>query len=338
MEFTTPPALAPGDTIGLVAPSRPIPPRRIDILRERLDDQFDLSLRTFETATADADFLREHPEERAADLERAYRADDVDAVMATTGGDDQIRLLKHLDFSVISDHPKRFFGYSDNDNLRLALWNEGIVSFGLVAHPDLVVGDELHPYTERYLRRALFDDALGQVDSAERWTDRYYDFDSGGDDREWFENPGLTWVGDETASGPVWGGCLEIVEWQLMADRWLPEPAALDGAVLALEASEDLPEAVRFRDLLRSLGERGWLQRFDGVVVGRPPAWSPDVQLEHAAYSKAIREHVEGQLQEYNPDATAVFGVDFGHTTPTFPLPLGATATLEPAVGRLSFE
>lgn len=338
MEFTTPPALEPGDTVGLVAPSRPVDDAKVAILRERLADRFDLSLRVFETVDRSEEFLRDHPEERAADLERAFRDDDVDAVMAATGGDDQIRLLRHLDGDVFRANPKRFYGYSDNDNLRLWLWNLGIVSYGICAHPDLVVGDDLHPYTAEYLDRAFFDDSLGAVEPAERWTDRWYDFESAGDDRPWFENPGWTWFGEAPASGPVWGGCLEIVEWQVMADRWLPDPGRLDGAVLALEPSEDLPGAVRFRDLLRSLGERGWLRRFDGVLVGRPAAWSPDGERDHRTYREAIRERVASQLREYNPEATAVFGVDFGHTTPTFPLPLGATATLDPVAGSLRFE
>lgn len=338
MTFTTPPALDPGDTVGLVAPSRPIGSDRVATLRERLDREFDLSLRVFETVERSEKHLRDHPEERAADLERAFRDDDVDGVMAATGGDDQIRVLRHLDPDVFRVNLKRFYGYSDNDNLRLFLWNLGVVSFGVQAHPDLVVGEELHSYTRRYLDRAFFADSLGEIEPAERWTDRWYDFETPGDDRTWFENPGWEWAGEVPVSGPVWGGCLEIVEWQLMADRWLPDTDALDGAVLALEPSEDLPGAVRFRDLLRSLGERGWLRRFDGVLVGRPAAWSPDQQRDHEAYREAIREAVESPLREYHPDATAVFGVDFGHTSPTVPLPLGATATLDPDAGRLHFE
>lgn len=339
MEFTTPPALEPGDTVGLVAPSRPIPPGHVARFEDRMNRHFDLSVRVFDTVEQDEAHLRDHPEERAADLEAAFRDDAVDAVMATTGGDDQIRVLKHLDPDVFESNPKRFYGYSDNDNFRLFLWNLGIPSYAMVAHPDVVVGGDLHTYTREYLERAFFDESLGTVDPAEEWTDRWYDFDDDApDDRTWFENTGWEWYGEASVSGPVWGGCLEIVEWQAMADRWLPAPADLDGAVLALEVSEDLPDAVRFRDLLRALGERGWLQRFDGLLVGRPPAWTPETQLDHETYRGEIREAVVSQLAEYNPDATAVFGVDFGHTTPTFPLPLGAAATVDPVAQSLVFE
>lgn len=341
MTFTTPPALDRGDTVGLVAPASPIGTERVGRLRQRVDHYFDLDLRVFESVERVENPMS--PEARATDLIRAYRDDAVDAVMAATGGNDQIRLLKYLDGRLDTETAasKRFYGYSDNDNVRLYLWNRGIVSFGSTAHPDLVVGDELHPYTERYLSRALFEDALGEVEPPREWTDEWYEFErEAPDDRDWQEADLWQYEGDRTVSGTVWGGCLSIVEWQLMADRWLPDPERLDGAVLALEPAETMPVARRFRYLLRSLGERGWLERFDGVLIGRPRGGTPTVdrETEYESYRDAIREAVREPLSAYNPAATVAFEVDFGHTEPRFPLPLGATATIQPAAGRLRFE
>jgi len=74
--------------------------------------------------------------------------------------------------------PDPLFGYSDNDNLRLFLWNRGIVSYGLGVHPDLVCDADLHTYTERYLRRALFEESLGRIVPADEWTDDWFDFEA----------------------------------------------------------------------------------------------------------------------------------------------------------------
>jgi muramoyltetrapeptide carboxypeptidase LdcA involved in peptidoglycan recycling len=340
MAFTTPPALAPGDTVGLVAPSSPIGTDAVSWTRERLAESFDLDLRTFGTVdgeTADSTAAR------ADALVDAYRDDTVDAVLAATGGTDQIRLLSHLDdrLDPSTAASKRFYGYSDNDNVRLWLWTHGIVSFGATAHPDLVVGDDLHPYTERTFSRAFFEDSLGEVAPPETWTDEWYDFESESpDDRAWREADPWHWEGDRPVAGPVWGGSLAIVEWQLMADRWLPDPDRLDGAVLALEPAETMPVPRRFRYLLRSLGERGWLDRFDGVLVGRPRSGTPTVDRETAygSYRDAIRDAVRAPLDIYDAEATVAFEVDFGHTEPRFPLPLGATARLDPGTERLAFE
>ena len=340
MSFTTPPPLSPGDTVGLVAPASPVGPSHVERLRDRLDRRFELELRSVGDVTADE---RLDPETRVDALVDASRDDGVDAVLAATGGNDQIRLLDLLDDRLDPETAasKRFLGYSDNDNVRLWLWTHGIVSFGATAHPDLVVGDELHPYTERYLSGALFEESLGTVEPPAQWTDEWYDFGSDEpDDRDWRDADAWHWEGDQVVTGPVWGGSLAIVEWQLMAERWLPDPERLDGTVLALEPAETMPVPRRFRYLLRSLGERGWLERFDGVLIGRPRSGTPTVDRETAyePYRDAIREAVHGPLATYNPEATVAFEVDFGHTEPRFPLPLGATATLDPGAEQLGFE
>ncbi|MFB6176809.1 MAG: LD-carboxypeptidase, partial [Halobaculum sp.] len=141
------------------------------------------------------------------------------------------------------------------------------------------------------------------------------------------------------ATGPTWGGTHSIVSWHLQTDQFLPDPADLDGAILVLETSETLPPAREVGYLCRSLGERGLLDGFSGVLVGRPRANYPptDRDPDFEEYRTAIREEVETQLDRYAPGTTAVFDVDFGHTSPIFPLPLGATARLDPATESLSF-
>ncbi|WP_313691139.1 S66 family peptidase [Halorarum halobium] len=339
MEHTRPPALSSGDTVAILAPSRPIPDELIDVAERRLAGRFDLDVVSYPTADRDPADGPAPPAERAEELMGAFEDPDVGAVLAATGGDDQLRVLKHLDPERLRSNPTRFLGYSDNDNLRLLLWTLGQVSWGATALPDLVVDPELHPYTARYLDRALFDDALGPVEPAAEWTDDWYDFESG-ESRDWHDAPDWTWRDRGTVSGPTWGGCLAIVGWHLQTERYLPEPEHLDGAVLALETSETLPDPDEVGYLLRSLGERGWLERFAGVLVARPQANNPtlDYSREFDEYRANVRAAVNRELDRYCEDATAAFDVDFGHTSPIFPLPLGATATLDPEAATVRFD
>ncbi|MDL5362656.1 LD-carboxypeptidase [Halalkalicoccus sp. NIPERK01] len=184
-----PPPLEPGDGIALVAPSRPIGDDRLTIARDRLREVFDLEPVVFDTATRETKWLEANPAARAEDLMRAFEDDSIRGVMAVTGGDDQIRILPHLDPDRLTDSPTRFFGYSDNDNVRLFLWNRGIVSYGAVCMPTLAVDREIHPYTERYLRRAFFEDRIGEIRPAEEWTEGWYDFETR-EPREWHESDG----------------------------------------------------------------------------------------------------------------------------------------------------
>jgi muramoyltetrapeptide carboxypeptidase LdcA involved in peptidoglycan recycling len=333
-----PPPLEPGDRIALVAPSDPIEDERLEIARVRLRELFDLESVVFDTATREKEWLEAHPEARAEDLMKAFENDSVSGVMATIGGDDQIRVLPYLDPDRLTETPKRFFGYSDNDNVRLFLWNHGIVSYGAQLMPTLAVDSEIHPYTERYLKRAFFEERIGEIYPAVEWTEGWYDFDTR-EPREWHENDGWRWRGSQRVSGRLWGGCFAILNWQLQTDRYLPNPGALDGAVLALETSEDVPPAREVGYLLRSLGERGWLERFSGVMIGRPRAFAPHVdrEIEFKEYRERLYSDISGQLDEYNPGATAVFNVDFGHTDPLIPLPMGGEVRLDPREERIVF-
>lgn len=334
-----PPPLEPGDQIALVAPSDPVEDAKLEIACNRLREVFDLKPVVFDTATRDSEWLEANPKARAEDLMRAFEDESIRGVMAVTGGDDQLRILPYLDPDRLTETPKRFFGYSDNDNFRLVLWNHGIVSYGAVCMPTLALDREIHPYTERYLRRAFFEERIGEIRSSEKWTDDWYDFDTR-EPREWHANDGWRWRGDRRVSGRLWGGCFSILNWQLQTNRYLPAAGALDGAVLALETSEEVPYAQEVGYLLRSLGERGWLERFSGVMAGRPKAFSPHVdrEIEFEAYRERLRTEITEQLDEYNPDATAVFNVDFGHTDPLAPLPIGGDVRLDPREERIVFE
>ncbi|MCU4800852.1 LD-carboxypeptidase [Halobacteria archaeon HArc-gm2] len=346
-EFTIPPAASPGDRVAVVAPSSGAAAHHRDVLTlglDRLGDVFDLEPVVYPTARQSDRYLRDRPRTRAADVHAAFRDPDISAVFATIGGDDQLRVLKHLDPDVLRANPTRFFGMSDNTNLALSLWNQGLVSFygGQILNQIATPGF-LPKYTERYLRRALFEESIGEIEPAEQWTDDVVDWgaeDYADQEPEYEANDGWRWHGDRPVEGRLWGGCLAILRWQLAANRYLPDAAALDGEILALETSEQLPSADRVRWTLQAMGERGLLERFDGVLVGRPQSRhrfddrSDDGRTE---YRRDQRDAVRSMLDRYNPAATAVFDLDFGHTNPTVPVPIGGQVEMDPATETIRF-
>jgi muramoyltetrapeptide carboxypeptidase LdcA involved in peptidoglycan recycling len=131
-DFITPPPLEPEDKVAIVSPASglaEIYPHVYEYGLDRLKSVFDLEPIEFSTATKSDAYLSDHPEERAGDIEDAFADPEIRGVIATIGGNDQIRILKHLDGSVLRDNPTRFYGISDNTNLAHYLWNHGIVSF-----------------------------------------------------------------------------------------------------------------------------------------------------------------------------------------------------------------
>jgi muramoyltetrapeptide carboxypeptidase LdcA involved in peptidoglycan recycling len=256
-----------------------------------------------------------------------------------TGGEDQLRLLRHLDLDRLRANPTRFFGISDNTNLHLALSAAGVVSYyGCQFVPGLALDTELPGYTERHLCRALFDETLGAVEPADEWTDDHFDFDSD-TPREWEPNPGWTWEfpTSQPVSGPLWGGCVVVLEHFLAVDRFVPEPDA--EFVLALETSELLPDSYTVQSVLRCLGERGFLEHAAAVVVGRPKTRhrEPRSDEERQTYRRTQREAILETCRTYRPEVPILFDLDFGHTDPQLPVPIGGHVELDPATETVVF-
>ena len=86
---------------------------------------------------------------------------------------------------------------------------------------------------------------------------------------EMLPGTGWQWYGiEQVVEGRLWGGCLEIVDFNLRVGTHLPDDAAYDGCVLHLETSEELPTAQYVGEVLMCMGERGLLQRFSASADG----------------------------------------------------------------------
>ena len=348
-DFVTPPRVDRGDRVAVVAPASTNPASASHVYElglQRMREVFDLEPVEYPTATADPEWLAENPRARAEDVMDAFRDPDVSAVVANIGGHDQIRVLPHLDADVLREHPTRFYGWSDNTNLALFLWNQGVVSYyGGSTLTEYAMDGSMFDYTREYLGRALFDDSIGEWSEADVFTDEAGDWEDpeGLQERREIEaSDGRVWRGgDHAVSGRVWGGCYETLVEQFLADRYLPDERDLDGAILALETAEGIPDPEYVRANLRALGERGLLARFDGVLVGRaaarshlednPPEWRAD-------YRDRQRTAITDVFETYNPDAPLVFDCEFGHTYPTCPIPIGGEVEVDPASETIRFQ
>jgi muramoyltetrapeptide carboxypeptidase LdcA involved in peptidoglycan recycling len=280
-------------------------------------------------------------EDRARDVEAAFADPAIDVVLATIGGDDEIRVLPHLSLEVLRANPKPFFGYSDNTNLHVVLWNLGVPSYyGGSVMVQLGRPSGMHPVS-----RASFEAALAggdfELTQPEQYGDEEVDWRSFNPQAE----PVMQWAEPWSWHGPArrvegrtWGGCLEIVDFQLRANRWLQRPEAYAGCVLLMETSEELPDETYVYRVLMGMGERGLLQQFAAVVWARPKAWNFEQRnspQQKKAYIDAQRDAVLRALGEYHADVPLVFGVDFGHTDPQYVIPYGGRVVVDAAEQRI---
>ena len=330
-----------GDKVAIVSPSRGLPeifPGPYELGLRRLRDDFGLIPVEYPTTRK----LQSTPQERAADLHAAWSDPSIRAVFASIGGDDQITVLKHLDPAVFQADPKPFFGYSDNTNLLNFLYSLGSPAFhGGSVMVQFGRGGAMHPDTERSLRAAMFTGGEFDLTPAKGWTDHDHDWNVPENletEPPQFPGTGWTWSGSQAVSGKLWGGCIEILDWQLSANRWML-PTESYGGVLFGETSEEMPSSENVYRILRNFGERGLLERFDAVLWGRPKSSSLSNELtaeESVAYVTGQYLAVDRALAEYNPNAVVVKGLDIGHTDPQQVLPYGGQIHLDPAAERIT--
>lgn len=335
-EMVYPPALQPGDRVAVLSPSGGLPERFPAVFEQgmrRLTEEFALVPVEYPTTR----MLRSSMEERARDLHAAFADPEIRAIFCSIGGDDQIKLLRHLDTDLIRAHPKRFFGYSDATNLELLLWNLGIVSFyGAAVMVQLGMPGGMQAYTREWLDRALFRPGEAEVSARTAYGDESADW---GDVAslhvapQQFPNAGWDWVNaHDVVEGVTWGGNLEILDFQLRANRYLLPNEAYEGVILLLETSEELPDATYVYRVLMGMGERGLLQRFAAVLVGRPKAWTlvrPLTPEQKMAYTRAQQEAMQRALDEYHPGVPVIYTMDFGHTDPQWIVPVGGVVRID---------
>jgi muramoyltetrapeptide carboxypeptidase LdcA involved in peptidoglycan recycling len=117
-------------------------------------------------ALRDAEWLSRNPKARADDLMEAFGDPSVRGIISTIGGDDSIRILRHLDLEVLRDHPKLFVGYSDSTVTHFACLAAGL---GSLYGPTIMSGfgenAGMHVYLADSFRRAAFTaDAPGLIE------------------------------------------------------------------------------------------------------------------------------------------------------------------------------
>lgn len=333
-EFVTLPKLKKGDQVAVISPSAGLPgifPWVQDLGLERLEEVFGLAPKEYPTTRLMGSTLQD----RARDVMAAFSDPKNKAVFTSIGGSDQIKLIKYLDPEVLRANPKPFFGFSDNTHLHNFLWGLGIPSYyGGAIMTQFGMQGAMHEITKEFINHALFESGEHKLPVAAEYNDIGLDWADKNNlfkPRELEINDGLFWDGKSDAEGILWGGCVESLVVQSTADRYLPKDEDLDGTILVLETAEDIPEHWIVEYLLTGFGERGWLQRFQAVLVGRPKAWDFNKRLstsEKADYREKQRETVIRVVREYNKNIPIVQNLDFGHTDPQIVIPLGSKAQI----------
>lgn len=339
MEFKLPSPLKTGDKVAIVSPSSGMPflfPWVYEQGIDRLKSVFHLEPVEYPTALQSPEYLSQNPQARAEDINRAFADPSIKAIIATVGGNDQIRILPYLDHKVISANPKIFMGYSDCTNVHLFLWNLGIVSYyGGAIMTQFAMGSGMQEYTIHSIWKALFDQPIGKIHAALEYSDADLDWadkENLNKKRPVYPSKGWAWHNsdNELIQGRLWGGCLEVLDMHLSVRRYLPDFERLNNTILFIETSEEMPTEGFVYRFIAALGELGLLRRFKAILVAYPKAQFCGKQPPDGRETFIVRqqEAIKSALKDYHATMPVIFNMNFGHTDPQVIIPNGGLVSI----------
>jgi len=296
-----PPALQPGDTVGIVAPASNL---KRDVLEAGCE-----GLRRagyvpfyFDSILEQDLYFAGSVQRRTRELEDMFAREDVRAIVCARGGYGSNYLLDALDWQKIKGHPKIFVAYSDLTSLLTHLSDAlGFVTF----HGPMVAKDWAH---EGGVDIPSWQSALTAASAWEPNLDAASGLIGG------------------SAEGILYGGCLSI----LVASLGTPYEVRTKGTILFLEDIAAKPYQID--RMLMQLKLAGKLRGVKGIVFGE---MRDCIQTSNQGYKlEQIVVRIVGDL-----GVPVAFGVRSGHVTAgNITLPFGVRSKLTVDGEKVSLE
>ncbi|MBS0624379.1 MAG: LD-carboxypeptidase [Verrucomicrobia bacterium] len=347
-KFNRPSALKPGDKVAIISPSSGMPflfPWVYEQGVNRIREIFQLEPVEFPSALRSPEYLSQNPKVRAEDINVAFADPSIKGIIATIGGNDQIRILPYLDKEVIQANPQVFMGYSDCTNLHLFLWNLEIVSYyGGAVMTQFAMGGGMQDYTIQSIRKALFHPPVGKICPSLEYSDADLDWaDKSNLNKKRPMYPGTNWYWhnnqDTVIKGRLWGGCLEVLDLHLSIKRYLPIPEQLDQTILFVETSEEMPSEGFVYRFFAALAELNLLNKFQAILMAYPKAQFCEKQPPEGREAFIVNQQnaVKNALKDYKSNLLVVFNMNFGHTDPQIIVPSGGDVQIDCKAKTIEF-
>lgn len=290
--------LVPGDRVALAAPASPVSPDALDTAVRSLRS-IGLDPVVMPGCRESLGYLSGTDEQRAKDINDAFRSDDIRGIFCIRGGYGSMRILRLLDCETIMKHPKVFAGFSDITAMHIFL-NEKcrIVTF----HAPMPAADyeAMDCFTLGSLKNHIF----GQPDCSPL-----------------HDPPGIpiNILNPGKACGQITGGSLSIMT-ALLGTPF--EPDTRGRLVFLEDVGEPLYKIDR---MLTSLVLAGKFENCAGIVLGSFEDCPPDCGIAHE--QSALDELFRDILMPCG--IPVISNLRFGHTYPQVTFASGAAALLD---------
>lgn len=295
----TPPLLASGSRVALVAPAGPL--RDVADVEHALASARRLGWEPVvgSHVLERAWYLAGSDEQRLADLNRFAADPQIDGVWCLRGGYGSMRLLAGIDYDAWRRHPKTLIGYSDITALHAAIGTRA----GLVTYHGPTARTRLTDFSLSSLRAAVAEGSQPCGTAA-----------------------GAVTLRGGRARGRLVGGNLALVA----AVCGTPFAPSFDGAIVVFE---DVNEAVyRIDRMLMQLRLSGAFDRIAGIAFGQ----FTEIPAEPGQETRPLMDVLGEAVREIGIPCIA--NIPIGHIDDQWTVPLGAFAELDADVGTLMIE
>lgn len=290
-----PPALKPGDTVGIVAPGSPI---QHNLLDAGCLELFRLGYKPFylDSIFEQDLYFAGSAKRRARELEEMFLREEVKAVLCARGGYGCNHLLEELDIATIAAHPKIFVGYSDVTTLLTWFCDAAnLVTFhGPMVTKDFATADGVHHASWRSATGGKSKWEIASVPGS-----------------------GMAPLVEGKAEGVLYGGCLSL----LVASLRTPYEIKTADTILFLEDVNTKPYQVD--RMLMQLKLAGKFAGVRGIVFGEMLECHQH-PAEQVYKLEEVVQRVVGDL-----GIPVAYGLRSGHASrESMTLPFGVQAAL----------
>ncbi len=285
---STVPHLQEGDTVGLVALSSKVKPEKLGDAIAFLDD-LGLNYIIGDTIQAKHDYLAGSDEERLNDFHEMVRNPEVKAIFCVKGGYGSARIAEKIDYGLLEENPKIFWGFSDLTYLHCAI-NEfaNLVTFH---GPLLMSVDRIDDLSKKMFLQLFSPMELQYTEDI---------------------SPLIT-IAPGVARGEIIGGNLR----RLVNTLGTKFEVRTEGRILLIE---ELGETISTIDsMLQQLKQARKLEQLAGVVIGS----FTQTEADEAALFTLMRDYFA------DLGVPVVAGFKIGHDSTNIAIPLGVDAILD---------
>lgn len=292
---TMPRRLEKGDTVGIIAPSSP---PNLENLQKALPfiEGLGLNIKMGKSVEAKRGYLAGSDDERLADLHSMFEDPEVKGIICAGGGYGAARYADRIDFGMIKENPKVFWGYSDITFLHTAIGQYAdLVTFHGPMLASDVGKDEFHERSGR-----MFGQLFGPFEL--HYTE---------------EIAPLTALVGGAGEGELVGGNLSLIRSGIGTKFELDTK----GKILLIEDIDEEPYQVD--EMLNQLRMARKFEEVAGVVIGDFKNAEPKKREKSLTLDEVFDDYFK------DLKVPVVKGFKIGHCEPHFSVPLGAKARLD---------